>query len=199
MLEKNKYYKDFYNSLKNKYGKEKADILWNRADEVVSVLYKEHPEIEKKRADSVLPLAAFYKVLIKEYPEEEVMDLLIAYGKKMGHKIGNFLHGLTSIPGMSKLVWKKMPSIMHKMGGEDSGYTSEFVSENDKVCAMNVLKCPLDDILNELGCRKACLAICAMDKVYMNCLKNIKYTRTMSVANGDKYCDYVLNYDKNKK
>jgi len=62
-----------------------------------------------------------------------------------------------------------------------------------------VLKCPIDDLLNELDAREACRAICAMDKEYMTHIRHIRYTRTMSVAEGGEYCDYRLTYDKNKK
>jgi len=217
LLSKNKYHKGFYQHLIAEFGQREADSLWQEMDALNDELMAAHPEIEPKRADMVVPLAAFYKVLRKHYPKAEekaeetltesladftddvTMRLLIAYGTEYGNRIGNFLHGLTSIPGVSGLVWKKMPAIMHKMGGEEAGYKSEFLSETDELCAMNVLSCPLDEALKSLDAEEACLAICAMDKVYLSRLKHIRYTRTTSVAEGAPYCDYRLKYDKTKR
>jgi len=204
MLKKNKYHKGFYKELLKEFGKDEADWLWQEMDAVNDQLKASHPEIEKKRGEMVIPLAAFYKVLRKNCPkigsEDDVtMRLLIAYGTKYGERIGKILHGITSVPGMSDLIWKKMPAIMHKMGGEEAGYKSEFLTETRELCAMNVLSCPLHDALKALDAEEACLAICAMDKVYMNCLHHIRYTRTMSVAEGNPYCDYRLEYDRTKR
>jgi len=38
-----------------------------------------------------------------------------------------------------------------------------------------------------------------MDKAYMTGFKNIRYTRTASVAEGAQCCDYRLAYDKSKE
>lgn len=73
------------------------------------------------------------------------------------------------------------------------GYESEFFPVTEKDAGMNVLKCSLHEALKIMGMPEIAPTICAMDKIYMTGIKGIRYTRTMSVVEGDPYCDYRLH------
>lgn len=106
---------------------------------------------------------------------------------------------LTSIPGMPELLWRHMPTLMRAMSSDKKGYTRRIVSETDELVAVDILSCPIHDSAEKLGVPEAAQVICAMDKAYMTGFRRILYTRTTSVAEGDKCCDYRLRYDRSKE
>lgn len=64
---------------------------------------------------------------------------------------------------------------------------------------MDILSCPLHAAALQIGVPEAAQIVCAMDKAYMTGFKYINYTRSTSVAEGDRCCDYRLSYDRNKR
>lgn len=146
----------------------------------------------------ILPAAALYLSLEKHIPDDAV-TLLCTYGTHMGEKIAGIVHGITSIPGVSQLLWKNVPGIMRKMSSPEAGYTRRIVSENKDLVGVDILSCPLHDAAVKIGVPQTVLVVCAMDKAYMTGFKYIRYTRTTSVAEGDTCCDYRLSYDKKKE
>ena len=41
--------------------------------------------------------------------------------------------------------------------------------------------------------------VCLIDKGQMTGFKNIDYTRTKALGNGDEYCDYRLRYNRKER
>lgn len=121
-----------------------------------------------------------------------------AYGTKIGERIAGIIHGITSIPGVSKLMWKNASRLMRNSSSPEKGYTRRIVSETSELVGVNILSCPLHDAAVKIGVPEAALMVCAMDKAYMTGFKHIRYTRTTSVAEGDACCDYRLKFDLDK-
>lgn len=145
----------------------------------------------------ILPAAALYKALY-EYAPEQALPLLTDYGTRTGEKIARIVHGVTSIPGVSMLLWQAMPKLMRAMSSPDKGYTRRIVSESKELVGVDILSCPLHNWAVTIGVPQAALAVCAMDKAYMTGFRHIRYTRTTSVAEGAECCDYRLAYDPDK-
>ena len=122
-----------------------------------------------------------------------------AYGTRIGERIAGIVHVITSIPGVSKLIWKKAPQLMRSSSSPKKGYTRRIVSETADLVGVDILSCPLHDAAVKIGVPEAVLLVCAMDKAYMSGFKYIRYTRSTSVAEGDSCCDYRLSFDKNKQ
>ena len=85
------------------------------------------------------------------------------------------------------------------MSSPEMGYTRRIVSETSELVGVDILSCPLHNAAVRIGIPQAALVVCAMDKAYMTGFKYIRYTRTLSVAEGADCCDYRLSYDKYKK
>jgi len=197
-LKKSVIYKGFKKVLIEKLDTEKANKIWTEANKNLDNLEKQYMDIKGDEKMMILPVAAIYMELKKEVPDK-ALDILKIYGKEVGEKIAKIVHSITSIPGISKILWNNMPRIMRKSSSEEKGYTRKIVSETKELVGVDILSCPLYNAAIKIGMPEVAQVICAMDKAYMSGFKYINYTRTTSVAEGDCCCDYRLSYDKNKK
>lgn len=197
-LGKSMVYRGFIQVLEKEFDKEIARRIWTEANQYLSQLEHTYPDIAGDSKMMVLPAAALYKALY-QYAPEQSLALLREYGTKTGNKISKMIHAFTSIPGVSGLLWRNMPKLMRKMSSPEKGYTRQIVSETKELVAVDILSCPLHDAALQIGVPEAAQIVCAMDKAYMTGFKYIHYTRSTSVAEGDRCCDYRLSYDKNKR
>lgn len=191
-------FKSFRKMLRAEFGDAKALQVWEEANRNLLELESKNPDIIGDNKMMILPSAALYLAL-RNYAPEKALPLMQSYGTKMGQKIASVIHGITSIPGVSKLMWKNAPRLMRNSSSPEKGYTHRIVSETDELVGVDILSCPLHDAAVKIGVPEAALMVCAMDKAYMTGFKHIRYTRTTSVAEGAECCDYRLSYDKTKK
>ena len=195
-LSKSLIFKGFRKVLSAEFGEDKASQTWQEANGHLLELERKHPDITGDDRMMILPSAALYLALRSHAPEK-ALPLMRSYGTKMGKKIASVIHAITSIPGLSKLMWKNAPRLMRNSSSPEKGYTRRIVSETSELVGVDILSCPLHDAAVQIGVPEAALMICAMDKAYMSGFKHIRYTRTTSVGEGDACCDYRLSYDKN--
>ena len=144
-----------------------------------------------------LPAVALYRTLTSRGENAEA--LLNAYGDRMGRRFAGIVHGITSIPGVSRLIWRHVAGIMDRMSGENLGYRRRIVSEPPDLYGVDILSCPYHELAKALGNEKAVLCICHMDKAYMKGFRHIRYERTTAVSEGAECCDYRLRFDRNRK
>lgn len=197
-MNKSVLFRDFRKNLVAHFGKAKATEIWNTANTNLQSLKKREIKLDSDSRMMILPAVALYLAL-KEYAPDQALPLLKAFGTQMGDRIAKVVHGITSIPGVPKLLWKHIPSLMRTMSSEKKGYVRRIVSENSELVGVDILSCPLHNAAVKIGVPEAALVVCAMDKAYMTGFKHIQYTRTTSVAEGDECCDYRLAYDETKK
>ena len=165
-------YKGFRKTLAAQFGETQAAEIWENANRHLAFL--------------------------NAWASQKALPLLTDYGTKMGEKISRIVHYITSIPGVPRLLWKQMPKLMRTMSSPDKGYTRRIVSENRELVGVDILSCPLHNWAVKIGVPEAALVVCAMDRAYMTGFKHIRYTRTISVAEGAECCDYRLRYDETK-
>lgn len=198
MLNNSFIYKKFKKTLKNKYGNQKTKLIWKDANNELKKYKKEYKNISKDDKMMILPLASIYRSLKKNNIENPV-ELLKDYGKQTGLRIKKIISIFTSIPGLSKLLWKNMPKLMRITSSPKKGYERKIISETNDLVGVDIIVCPLHQMTIKLGVPEIAQVICVMDKEYMTGLKKIEYTRMKSIGNGDECCDYRLRYNRNKK
>ena len=196
-LSKSMIFKGFRKVLASQFGEACASEIWQDANTHLASLQRWKSELDSDSRMMILPAAALYSALRKHAPEQ-ALPLLIDYGTQTGEKIARIVHGITSIPGLPKLLWTHMPKLMRMMSGPDKGYTRRIVSETNELVGVDILSCPLHDAAVKISVPEAAQVVCAMDKAYMTGFKHIRYTRTTSVAEGAECCDYRLCYDETK-
>lgn len=196
-LSRSLIFKGFRKMLNAEFGEAKASQIRKEANGYLLELERKHPDITGDNKMMILPAAALYLAL-RDHAPEQALPLLQSDGTKMGNKIAGVVHAVTSIPGVSRLMWKNAPKLMRNSSSPKKGYTRRIVSETNELVAVDILSCPLHDVAVKIGIPEAALMVCAMDKAYMSGFKYIRYTRTTSVAEGDEHCDYRLSYDHSK-
>lgn len=197
-LSKSVIFRGFRKTLTEEFGAEKSAQIWSDANDKRQSLKKWEKQLDSDSRMMILPAAALYLAL-KDFTPGQALPMLQAYGTRMGERIAQIVHGITSIPGVPKLLWKAMPSLMRTMSSEKKGYTRRIVSESKELVGVDILSCPLHDAAVKIGVPEVAVVVCAMDKAYMTGFRHIQYTRTTSVAEGDECCDYRLSYDESKK
>ena len=191
-------YKGFRKTITAQFGETHTAEIWEKANSYLASMNTLASQMDSDSRLMILPAVALYKALY-EYAPQQALPLLTNYGTKIGEKIARIVHGVTSIPGIPKLLWKAMPKLMRTMSSPDKGYTRRIVSESNELVGVDILSCPLHNWAVKIGVPEAALVVCAMDKAYMTGFKHIRYTRTTSVAEGAECCDYRLSYDPSKE
>jgi len=191
-------YKGFRKELNKRFSAETARDIWMQANQELTGLEQANKTESLENRMMIFPAAALW-IAICKYEPEQALPMLKEYGTVFGNKIANMVHAITSIPGVSGLLWKNMSKLMRKMSSPEAGYTRNIVSETDKLVGVDILSCPLYDSAARVGIPEAAQVVCAMDKAYMTGFKYIRYTRTTSVAEGGSCCDYRLAYDPGKE
>ena len=191
-------YKGFRKTITAQFGETHTAEIWEKANSYLASMNTLASQMDSDSRMMILPAVALYKALY-EYAPQQALPLLTNYGTKIGEKIARIVHGVTSIPGIPKLLWKTMPKLMRTMSSPDKGYTRRIVSESNELVGVDILSCPLHNWAVKIGVPEAALVVCAMDKAYMTGFKHIRYTRTTSVAEGAECCDYRLSYDPSKE
>lgn len=190
------FYRGFRKELRAALPGRQADLAWEAAGDEYARIVSEHPEMKNHGGAMVLPAVALYRALRANGEDAEA--LLNGYGEKMGRKFARVIHALTSIPGVDRLVWRNVESVMEKMSSAKLGYRRALVSEPPDMYGVDILSCPYHELTKELGDERAVLCICHMDKEYSQGFRHIRYDRNSAVSEGARACEYRLRFDPEK-
>ncbi len=196
-LDKHYFYKPCKKLLIREIGILEACQIWEEAGEELNRIVRERPKLKDHNGAMVIPAVALYKTLTLH--GKDAGRLMNAFGDQMGERFAKIVHGITSVPGVDRLIWKNVDKIMHFMSGSDFGYERRIVSEPPRMYGVDIVSCPYHELAKELGQENAVLCICHMDKRYMQGFRHIRYERTAAVSEGAECCDYRLRFDMEKR
>ena len=191
------FYRGFRKQLRAELGSQKAEAVWREAGQEYTRILTTDPSLKRHKGAMTLPAVALYRTLTSRGENAEA--LLNAYGDRMGRRFAGIVHGITSIPGVSRLIWRHVAGIMDSMSSEKLGYRRRIVSEPPDLYGVDILSCPYHELAKALGSERAVLCICHMDKAYMKGFRHIRYERMTAVSEGAECCDYRLRFDRNRK
>ena len=196
-LNKHNFYKSLRKMLVSEFGEPEGTQIWEEAGIELDRITAENPGIDDRNGSLVVPLVALYKTL--EAHGKDAERLLNAFGDERGEFFGKLVHVFTSTPGVDRLLWKNCEKIMQFMSSPGLGYKRRLMSTPPEMVGVDILSCPYHELAKELGAEKAVLAICYMDKKYMQGFRHIRYERSTAVSEGAECCDYRLRFDKGKR
>lgn len=196
LLNRQWFYRGFRKRLADSLGKDAAERIWEDAGKEYSHILSSRPELKRHRGAMTLPAVALYRVLTAR--GEDAEGLLNGYGEAMGRRFARIIHGLTSLPGVDRFVWRHVGSVMKKASSEKLGYRSQLVSEPPEMYGVDILSCPYHELAKELGDERAVLCICHMDREYSQGFRHIRYDRNSAVSEGARACEYRLRFDPKK-
>ena len=190
------FFQGFRKQLRAALSDERAAAIWADAGREYARILAADPAIKSHKGALALPVVALWRALSSAGEDAEA--LLNAYGDRLGRRFAGIVHALTCIPGVSRLLWKRVDSIMDRMSGEAKGYRRRIVSKPPDMYGVDILSCPYHELAKQLGAERAVLCICRLDKAYMKGFHHIRYERTTAVSEGAGCCDYRLRYDPDK-
>ena len=195
-LDKQWLYRGFHKQLRVELGSQKAEAVWREAGQEYVRILTTAPAMKRHKGEMALPAVALYRVLEAQGTDAE--KLLNTYGDCMGRRFAGIVHGITSIPGVSRLIWRHVAGIMERMSSQRLGYRRRIVSEPPDLYGVDILSCPYHELAKELGDERAVLCICHMDKEYSQGFRHIRYDRNSAVSEGARACEYRLRFDPKK-
>ena len=190
------FFRGFRKQLRAALSPEDAAKIWADAGREYTRILAADPALKSHKGALALPVVALYRALSSAGEDAEA--LLNAYGDRLGERFAGIVHALTCIPGVPRLLWKRVDRIMDRMSGAAKGYRRRIVSKPPDMYGVDILSCPCHELAKQLGAEKAVLCICHMDKAYMKGFHHIRYERTTAVSEGAGCCDYRLRYDPEK-
>ena len=197
ILDKHFFFKPLREVLIVEFGSAESCQIWAESSQTLDIFLHTDPSLEKQNGALVLPLVALYRTL--EAHGKDAEGLLNTFGDRQGERFAKIVHTITSIPGLSKLLWKNIDRIMERMSGPGPGYQRRIVSKPPEMYGVDILSFPYHEMAKEMGTEKAVLCICHMDKKYMQGFRYIRYERNTAVSEGAACCDYRLRFDQEKE
>ena len=170
------FYRGFRKQIRAELGRQRAEAVWREAGWEYARILTTDPALKRHKGAMTLPAVALYRAITEHGGNAEA--LLNAYGDHMGRRFAGIVHGITSIPGVSRLIWRHVAGIMDSMSSEKLGYRRRIVSEPPDLYGVDILSCPYHELAKALGNEKA---------------------RTTAVSEGAECCDYRLRFDRNRK
>lgn len=149
-----------------------------------------HPDAYGSAIKVSYPFAGIYRALQKYVSKEEALQMMKDYAPQIGEKMRQKFWRFTSIPGMPSLIWANFEKIMKVAGSEKAGYKSKLYGIQGNEAGLDILSCPVVNALQEIGMPEVAPVMCAIDQIYGNGYRGIRFKRTKSVAEGDDCCDY---------
>lgn len=173
-----------------------SDDLWKKAEEKLAQIIENYPDLTKgvhMHTDNyIFPAAAIYLTIKEEVGQEKayavIEDSAIEHSSAAGRKIAQML----KLPGMKSLFIKIWNPLTKKLFGKDSGFKNVFYPKRKGEYKMDVVACPYNKYLTELGCPELTKIFCTNDDRCYGNLPGIEFKRSGTIGTGYDRCDFYL-------
>ncbi len=192
ILDKNSYFGKFREVVLAEFGETEGEKIWAQAGELCAKYLLENKDAVKDARTVAYPMASIYTALQEKVSAEAALQLMMEYAPSAGEAAKQKMAKITALPGLPKLIWLNREAIMKSAGDEKKGYRSKIVEVSKESVTMHVYSCPIHETLKQLGMPEVAPVMCAIDKISTTGIRGVCYHRTMSVAEGDAYCDYYI-------
>ena len=185
--------------LREKLGREQAEILVNDAVNLCNELcdkYKGLPKKEKLHTERMIfPRAAVYLQMIKYISREEAIDLIeksVIIGVEPDRKR---LHIATEIPFVRPLFFKIFHKLIGTMFNGDAGFKFKETESDNRHYRVDVLQCPYMKYCELLGCKELTGTFCLSDDRVYGDMCGITFERQGTIGRGSDKCDFNFYRD----
>lgn len=184
----------YYDAIRNRFGSETADAVFADALKRISDYWKGHDRLPEGQAihveDNIIPIAYIYMAL-KDIVGEEAYPLI--HGTKSAASASD------SEPLREKILRDGIDSFFfwwadhcRKVYGKDNGFTSIHHEPEQDFVSLEILGCPYQKTLMELGCPELIRSFCDSDNAFYGDLPGICFIRTGTLGYGSDACDFRL-------
>ena len=173
-----------------------SDELWENAEAKLSSIMEKYHDLPKgvhMHTDNfIFPSAAIYLTLKEVTSQEDAYEIVENAAIDHSMETGRKLAKMMGIPGMKGLFIKIWNPLTKKMFGAGSGFKNVFYQNKKDEYRMDVVACPYNKYLTELGCPELTKIFCANDDRCYGNLPGIEFKRSGTLGTGAERCDFYL-------
>ncbi len=189
----------FKTEISNNFSAEDTETIWHDAHVRLQKMYASHADLSagiKKHTDGfIFPAAAIY-LAIKEKDGEKAFAIMQKVMKEKALQAGKGFSRFVKMPFGKQLFLKIWDTISHKMFGESAGFRNVFYTKQKGEFRMDILQCPYNTYLNEVGCPELTRLFCESDVYSYGNLPGMDFVRTQTIGSGGSLCDFKLMINK---
>ncbi len=172
------------------FDKNTAKRLYDKSNRFAKEYAKNYKDTSIDTKQGAFPIAGMYTALQEQMDAQDAKKMMLDYVPVVGEKLRKYMLAVTGIPGITIFLWKNIEKIMSIAGSEKKGYKSRIYGVNGNKASMDILVCPIHNMLVKLGVPEISVVMCKLDLIYSTGYAGIEFKRTKSVAAGDDCCDY---------
>ena len=190
----------FKREMDSQLGRERSEMLWERAEVRLEEILRDHASIPKGHHTHtdrfIFPAAAVYLTLKEAEGAQRAIHILedpiITSSEEIGRRLGRLMR----IPGMRSLfIWLWDP-VSRRMFGESCGFRNVFYPRKKGEYRMDIVACPYDHYFRELGCPELTRIFCENDERTYGNLPGLVFARKTTLGKGGERCDFCLRKGK---
>ena len=183
-------------TIRKYFSLETAENIWNRTEDILTEIlekYKDIPEGHRFHAENFIFPAAAAGIALKEVTDPENTYRIINEAAAVNcEKMHRSLEKMMKVPGMADVFVKAWDPVSRKMFGKDAGFENRFYEKKKGEYRMDILACPYQKYLKELGCGELGTIFCENDERTYGNLPHICFERTQTLASGGDCCDFCV-------
>ncbi len=191
----------FLDELKNRLPEADADRIWADAGRRLAEMYTRFAGLPKGVAmhtdNFIFPSAAVY-LAIKAENEDLAWSVMEKCMREKSTKMGDSLNKMSRLPGFNRFFLWVWDPVSHKMFGPSSGFRNKFYKRARFEYRMDVLACPYNRYLTEVGCPELTVLFCKNDEYSYGHMEGLHFIRTGTLGSGADKCDFRLLMDKKR-
>ncbi len=199
MAKQVRYFRQVVPQLENKYGKEKAGAIMEKAliryADVLEENKDEPKEYYMHTRERIYPSIATFDALLSEgVDRKEAEDFVTDYYRRRSKGMASKIKVIFKIPGLYRLVPKVFFSMTQKSFGPAAGFVSQNQYLDKNEMRFDMIKCPYNDKCTQYGCPEIVKGFCDADDIcYGNMHPKISWDRTKTIGHGDGVCDFKVH------
>lgn len=188
--------KEYKQEIAKILSEEDCGKLWRRAESRLNKYLEKYADLPKgvhsHTDEKIFPAAAMY-ITCKEFmTEEQAYAVIENAAVAICAKASKGLTKVMKIPFMPGLFVKMWDPMTKKGFGESCGFKNSFYPKEKGAYRMDILECPYNKYLTELGCPELTKIFCENDeRVYGN-LPGLVFERTGTLGKGADRCDFYI-------
>ncbi len=192
----------YYDAIRERFGRETADAVFSDALTRISEYWNTHDRLPEGQAihveDNIVPIAFIYMAL-KDLIADDAYSLIHAAKFAASAADSEALKTRILRDGIdSFFLW--WTDHCREVYGDENGFISVYHEPSSDHVSLEILGCPYQKTLLELGCPELIRSFCDSDNAFYGNLPGIRFIRTGTMGYGNAVCDFRLQKtDSGKK
>lgn len=184
----------YYDAIRKRFGSETADAVFSDALKRISDYWKDHERLPEGQAihveDNIVPIASIYMALNKAVGDE-AYSLIHEAKTTSSASDSEAMKNRIRRDGIDSFFqwWADHCRAVY---GKDNGFISVHHEPEEDYVSLEILVCPYQKALLELGCPELIRSFCDSDNSFYGNLPGIRFIRTGTLGYGSAICDFRL-------